>query len=522
MSTEFDHQALVNVFGTGAGESGGSPKSSALASIFDLISANRLNKSSNSLRGAETIPELRSAIGEGKKAQEFSQGVGKAVQASEVAGGLKAISNVTGGNIPNAGQATVSAATSMYPPLGMASMAGDLVNKVTPGNFDPINKTLARTGDLINQLPGAASFNQFATDIGQGIKSIPGMETVSNVTGGLSKFPDEILDVPSKIYRSFRDADKNEATSRDAALTKLFTQEIDGRLYISRPTTRLDEKVVGVDLPGNVNSAGVGSYSNRYSFPADEGKTTQQLFEEFQNSETYKGLIGEKRGLRTLAVQAKEDAAAAESRSAAVSELSDPIVNVQPVATHADLGMGTHYSDEYGVWDVETGEAFETDLFDPAPGYPIKEPIPFEAPTAPTADPYQPPKPRQAVETAPRILPVERPPLDREFSFADWFASDPAAGEWRYSPSRKEMMPVSQDSAPKTQDLSRYEMLVKQEADRKAERNHTIASNGYAAPGMGWNFNSSPYNAGLASNMPTNPQTRRLPELTTGRHSSSY
>jgi len=434
MSTAQDHSRiaaeLTDVFGPGAGSSitrfsngvgttsytgaagpqgsggsqgsAGSPGLQAVNVAGQLFNANNLKNSLNdinhALANAETLEEIDAAIAKAGKVSKTDQRIGTLGDIATGAQTLGAAGKVLGGELGTGGSAALTGLKTAVPGVGMASGVGSLL-----GKYDLINPLLNKGAELVNELPGMEYVNQGLESLGTGIRKIPGTGTASIIAEKASGFPDQIIKAPLTIYESLKNSKADEASARDKALTQLFTQEgSDGRLYISPPTT--NEEVIGVDLPGNVNTVGVGSYSGRYNFPADEGKTRQQLYEEFQNSETYKGLISEKRGLQSLATLAKEDAAEAKEIEVAISELTDPVVNIKSLEDYTDFGIGTHYRDQFGIWNAETGEKYEPSILEPAPGYPIVEPIPFEAPAA---DPYQAPKAPTPVEMTPTVRSVE-------------------------------------------------------------------------------------------------------------------
>jgi hypothetical protein len=493
----------VNMLGQGV---------NALTSKTALDTMNKVLSNPNATRA-----DLQGVLDTGNSAKNTAKSMAKLGDIATGVGYAGAAGKVLGGELGTGGSAAVTALKTAVPGVGIASEVGSLL-----GKYDPINPALNKGAELVNKVPGMDYVNEGLTRLGTGISKIPGTGTASLIAGGLSEFPDEILSVPAKIWRSFGDKAKAAAkSSREFALNDMFEEYAKNDPYSTPPGGWVGARTV----PGGYGERG---YNENISFQAE----TKDLWEEYRNTDSYKTVLTAQQGIRDLEEIQGQEALKTLDSDRAISELSDPIVNVQPVATHADLGMGTHYSDEYGVWDVETGEAFETDRSDPAPGYPILEPIPFEAPAA---DPYQPPASPQAVETAPRSQPVEPPPLAKVLP--EELVTPRIMTPRRIRPQKKiqsaELASPSQTDSARffakleqglsryEQDMARHKMLVKQEADRKAKRNHTIASNGYAAPGMGWNFSTSP-NAGPASNVPTNRTHRPLQEQLTGRNSSSY
>ena len=438
MSTAQDHKALASlqdVFGSGAGSSitrfsngvgttsytgaagssgregeTGSPGFQAVNVIGQGVNVLTTKKALEAVNNVLSNPnatraDLQGVLDQGKSAKNTAKSMAKLGDIATGVGYAGAAGKVLGGELGTGGSAAVTALKT-NPYVGMASGLGSLF-----GKYDPINKTLNKGAELVNKVPGMEYVNQGLESLGAGIRKIPGTGTASIIAEKASGFPDQIIKAPLTIYESLKNSKADEASARDKALTDLFTQEgSDGRLYISPPTS--NEEVIGVDLPGNVNSVGVGSYSGRYNFPADEGKTRQQLFEEFQNSETYRGLISENRGLHSLATQAKEDALADQQRKVAISELADPVQNIVPIKTYVEDQRGTHYSDEYGTYDAQTGEKLDVPgVYDPAPRFPITEPIQFEAPVAPEAERiYRQPN---AAETAPTVRSDELDPMKR-------------------------------------------------------------------------------------------------------------
>jgi hypothetical protein len=425
-----------------------------------------------------------------------------------------AAGEVLGGELGTGGSAAVTALKT-NPYVGMASGLGSLFKK-----YDPINPLLNKGAELVNKVPGMEYVNQGLESLGAGIRKIPGTGTASIIAEQASGFPDQIIKSPLTIYQSLKNSKADEASARDKALTQLFTQEgSDGRLYISPPTS--NEEVVGVDLPGNVNSVGVGSYPSRYNFPADEGKTRQQLYEEFQNSDTYQGLIRENRGLHSLATQAKEDAAEAKEREVAISELADPVKNIVPIKTYVEDQRGTHYEDEYGTWDAQTGEKLDVpSIYEPAPGYPIVEPIPFEAPAA---DPYQAPKAPTPVETAPTVRSDVLNPLKRVRP--EEVVTPRIMTPRRIRPQRETAPSLSRHE----QDLANYKIAVEKESARKAglygghftSRPTTNYSKAQAADLLGFNAPLRKASQYMELDARTKPK-HNLRELPTGLNASSY
>ena len=195
------------------------------------------------------------------------------------------------GNVPGVGGLAESAIKGAVPYLRTADATLDLISE----KYNPLNPAFRLIQAGAKEIPGVkkyvdpkiASFRDFIT-------GIPGTGTAGTIAKSASKISDEIIKAPLTIYESLKNSKADEASARDEALTKMFTEEVNGELYISQPTAEnRDEVVSGIDLPGNVNAAGVGKYNSRYNFPYDEGKTRQELFEEFLESESGQTLAEE-------------------------------------------------------------------------------------------------------------------------------------------------------------------------------------------------------------------------------------
>ena len=530
MSTAQDHKALASlqdVFGSGAGSSitrfsngvgttsytgaagpqgsGGSQGSAGnilggVNAIAQPAMGMAIQKSikdmAHTVANAETLEEFDSAIKSAERVSNAAATAEKVGNVASVSQGLTALGDVTSGQVPPIERIATDVVKGMTP-LGPISAVTGAVLK----GYDPIAPIVQAAEKGMRYVPGVGWGNDKLSKVGQKIKEVVPSEVSAALTNA-GNFANEILDIGGKTYRSFRDADEIEASDRDKALTQLFTQEgSDGKLYISPPKS--NEEVVGVDLPGNVNTVGVGSYPSRYNFPADEGQTRQQLFEEFQNSDTYRGLISENLGLQTLATQAKEDAAEAKEREVAIRELTDPVQNIVPVSAHAEWGTGTHYADEYGTWDVNTGEKLDVpDFYEPAA--PILAPMQFEAPTAPEVE-YQPPKAPTPVETAPTARSDELNPMKRVRP--EDFIRPRIMTPRRIRPQR---------------DMTKYEPFASpawQALDGTAPR--TSYSKAQAADLLGFNAPLRTASQYMDLDARTKPK-HNLRELTTGRNASSY
>lgn len=516
--TRFSNGVYTGAAGSSGREgSAGSPGLQAVNVAGQLFNANNLKNSLNdinrALANAETLEEIDATIAKAEKVSKTDQRIGTLGDIATGVGYAGTAGEVLGGRLGTGGSAALTGLKTAVPGVGMASGVGSLF-----GKYDPINPALNKGAELVNKVPGMEYVNQGLESLGAGIRKIPGTGTASIIAEQASGFPDQIIKAPLTIYQSLKNSKADEASARDKALTQLFTQEgSDGRLFISPPTS--NEEVVGVDLPGNVNSVGVGSYPSRYDFPADEGKTRQQLYEEFQNSDTYKGLIRENRGLHSLATQAKEDAAEAKEREVAISELADPVQNIQGVEDYIDLNIGTHYRDDYGTYDAQTGEKLDIpSIYEPA--LPILEPIPFEAPAA---DPYQGPKAPAPVETAPTVRSDVLNPLKRVRP--EELVAPRIMTPRRIRPQRETAPSLSRHE----QDLANYKIAVEKESARKAglygghftSRPTTNYSKAQAADLLGFNAPLRTASQYMGLDARTKPK-HNLRELPTGLNASSY
>ena len=566
MSTAQDHiriaAELTDVFGPGAGSSGynfnsgvatfsstgaagpqgsGGSQGSAgnilggVNAIAQPAMGMAIQKSikdmAHTVANAETLEEFDSAIKSAERVSNAAATAKKVSNAASVSQGLTALGDVTSGQVPPIERIATDVVKGMTPLGPISAVTGAFLKE-----YDPIAPIVQAAEKGMRYVPGVGWVNDKLSKVGQKIKEVVPSEVSAALTN-TGNFANEILDIGGKTYRSFRDADEIEASDRDKALTQLFTQEgSDGRLYISPPTS--NEEVVGVDLPGNVNSVGVGSYSGRYNFPADEGKTRQQLFEEFQNSETYKGLVGEKRGLQSLATQAEGDALADQRRKVAISELADPVQNIVPISTYVEDQRGTHYSDEYGAYDAQTGEKLDVPgVYDPAPGFPITEPIPFEAPAAPAIEYYGPKAPKPA-EIAPMSQSDGSSSLDGGLTWSE--GQNPmkrVRPEDFIGPIRPQRETASggltreerdlyfSHEARRERDLARHEMAVEKESARKAK---LLEGGGYFTSRLPTGYSKAQAAAPLrmaSQYMDLGTRTKpkhNLRELPTGLNASSY
>jgi hypothetical protein len=526
MSTAQDHSRiaaeLTDVFGPGAGSSitrfnngvgttsytgaagpqgsggsqgsAGSPGLQAVNVAGQLFNANNLKNSLNdinhALANAETLEEIDAAIAKAGKVSKTDQRIGTLGDIATGVGYAGAAGKVLGGELGTGGSAALTGLKTAVPGVGMASGVGSLL-----GKYDLINPPLNKAAELVNELPGMEYFNRGLQDLGTGIRKIPGTGTASLIAGGLSEFPDEILSVPAKIWRSFGDKAKAAAkSSREFALNDMFEEYAKNDPYSTPPGGWVGTRTV----PGGY---GERQYNEEIPFQAE----TKDLWEEYKNTDSYKTVLTAQQGIRDLQEIRGQEALKKLQNDQAISELTDPVQSVVPVATHADLGIGTHYSDEYGTYDVETGEKIDVpSIYEPAA--PILAPIPFEAPAAPEVE-YQAPKQPKAVETAPTVRSDELNPLKRVRP--EEVVTPRIMTPWRIRPQR-ETTAYEPFSSPEWQALDGSTPAVKPSYSKA----QMTAMLGFNAPSR----TASQYMALDARSTPKH----NLRELTTGRNASSY
>ena len=522
MSTTQDHNnlaSLQDIFGPGAGESGtlgnqgssgetgstGSPGFQAVNVIGQGVNVLKTKKAMEAINNVLSNPnatraDLQGVLDKGRSAKDTAKSMAKLGDIATGVGYAGAAAKVLGGELGTGGSAAVTGLKTAVPGVGMASGLGSLL-----GKYDPINPLLNKGAELVNELPYMKYANRGLQNLGTRISKIPGTGTVSRIVGGLSEFPDEILSVPAQIWRSFGDEAKAAAkSSREFALNDMFEEYAKNDPYSTPPGGWVRSRVV----PGGY---GERQYDETIPFQAH----TKDLWEEYKNTDSYKTVLTAQQGIRDLEEIRGQEALKKLQSDRAISELTDPVQNIVPVSAHAEWGMGTHYADEYGTYDVKTGEKIDVpSIYEPEPGFPVLEPIPFEAPTA---DPYQAPKAPTPVETAPTVRSDELNPMKRVRP--EDFLGPRIMTPRRIRPQKQIQSAPQQGLSRYEQDMAAYELSVKQEADRVAARDHAIASKGYAAPGMGWNFGTST-NTGLFS-APTKPK-HNLRDLPTGLNASSY
>lgn len=527
MSTTQDHNnlaSLQDIFGPGAGESGtlgnqgssgetgstGSPGFQAVNVIGQGVNVLTTKKAIEAINNVLSNPnatraDLQGVLDQGNSAKYTAKSMAKLGDIATGVGYAGAAAKVLGGELGTGGSAAVTGLKTAVPGVGMASGLGSLL-----GKYDPINPLLNKGAELVNELPYMKYANRGLQNLGTGISKIPGTGTASRIFGGLSEVPDMILSVPAQIWRSFGDEAKAAAkSSREFALNDMFEEYAKNDPYSTPPGGWVRSRVV----PGGY---GEGQYDETIPFQAH----TKDLWEEYKNTDSYKTVLTAQQGIRDLEEIRGQEALKKLQSDRAISELTDPVQNIVPVSAHAEWGMGTHYADEYGTYDVKTGEKIDVpNFYEPEPGFPVLEPIPFEAPTA---DPYQAPKAPTPVRPEDFIgpkapTPVETAPLNIGVNPMKRVRPEDFIGPlWPDSPGShysKQIQSAPQQGLSRyEQDMAAYELSVKQEADRVAARNHRIASNGYAAPGMGWNFGSGT-NTGFFS-APTTPK-HKLRDLPT-------
>ena len=527
MSTAQDHKALASlqdVFGPGAGSSGynfnsgvatfsstgaagssggeGSAGSPGFQAVNVIGQTYKALKEKEVLKGINSVlsnpnakrADLQGVLDQGKSAKNTAKSMAKLGDIATGVGYAGTAGEVLGGRLGTGGSAAVTALKT-NPYVGMASGFGSLFRK-----YDPINPALNKGAELVNELPGMEYVNEGLKHLGTGISKIPGTGTASLIAGGLSEFPDEILSVPATIWGSFGDKAKAAAkSSREFALNDMFEEYAKNDPYSTPPGGWVGTRTV----PGGY---GERQYNEEIPFQAE----TKDLWEEYKNTDSYKTVLTAQQGIRDLEEIRGQEALKKLDSDQAISELTDPVQNIVSKNTYVEDQRGTHYSDEYGTYDVNTGEKIDApSIYEPAPGYPILEPIPLEAPAA---DPYQAPKAPTPVETAPTVRSDVLNPLKRVRPEELVTPRTAPSG-----PSRHE------------QDLANYIISVEKESARKNKNKlfagqpvfRTNDSKARAADLLGFNAPLRTASQYMDLDARTKPK-HNLRELTTGRNASSY
>ena len=327
MSTKQDHTRiaaeLTDVFGPGAGSSGynfnsGGASFSSIGgagpsgregtagdvgkTILELgnvaasiVSGKKLNTANQGLVAAmnnPTIEGLTSAIEKGKSAQKTAAVAGTVADVANYSGMATGAGELlTAGDAGTLGSNVVDVASTytggIVPALG-------LVEDILPGNFKPIAKTTDFLTGAIDKFPGAGKANEVLDSFGNFVQGIPGAAKTGELLTAFGDIPGDILgEMPAAMIASFKNADKNEAADRDAALTQLFTEEdAEGKSLLKAPSgPALDETPTHVAFPG-------GSYNFPYQGAGGNELTLADLYEEFQDSDTGQKLI--RQNLQTL------------------------------------------------------------------------------------------------------------------------------------------------------------------------------------------------------------------------------
>ena len=575
MSTAQDHKALASlqdVFGPGAGSSGYNFNSgvatfsstgaagpggseglqgragntlgnvNAIAQpAMGMVIQKSIKDMAHTLANAETLEEFDSAIKRAKRVSNAAATAEKVGNVASVSQGLTALGDVTSGQVPPIERIFTDVVKGTTP-LGPISAVTGAVLK----GYDPIAPIVQAAEKGMRYVPGVGWVNDKLSKVGQKIKEVVPSE-VSAALKNLGNFPNEILDIGGKFYRSFRDADEIEASDRDEALTKMFTEEVNGELYISQPTEEnRDEVVNGIDLPtegwgqgpqahlrqwlpGNVNADGLGKYNSRYNFPYGEGKTRQELFEEFLESESGQTLAEEYQYKPappdaevvstdpTSPLYESSESPAIKDEDYPLPDISNslgspastaglPLIERQAVAM-AGLDQYPPVPDQPQTHDPTLPHYKETPplnyyTFPLGVKPPIIEPQRYESPTA---DPYQAPKAPTPVEIAPRVLPVERPPLSRV---------------------RPEEVITPRIMTPRRirpqKDMTKYEPFA---SPAWQALGTASTSTNYSKPHIAdlLGFNAPPRTASQYMDLDARTKPKHnLRELTTGRNASSY
>jgi hypothetical protein len=423
MSTAQDHKALASlqdVFGSGAGSSitrfnngvgttsytgaAGSSGREGETGSPGVQAVNMLGQTYKALKEKEVLKginkvlsnpnakraDLQGVLDEGNS---FKSGTAKTMkkvgQVATRVGYAGAAGKIAHGELPDAGGLAQDAIKYAIPGVGAADFIGDLISE----KYNPLNPIFRGVDKVVKKIPGVKEYVDPAlVSAGQAIAGIPGMETAGTIAKNVSKFPDEILSAPAKIWASFGDKAKAAAkSSREFALNDMFEEYAKNDPYSTPPGGWVGTKTV----PGGY---GERQYNEEIPFQAE----TKDLWEEYKNTDSYKTVLTAQQGIRDLEEIRGQEALKKLQNERAISELSDPVQNIQPVEDYTDLNIGTHYRDQYGTYDAQTGEKLDVpSIYEPA------API-LAAPEAERI--YRQPK---AVETAPTVKSDELNPLKR-------------------------------------------------------------------------------------------------------------
>lgn len=542
MSTEDDHNnlaSLQDIFGSNTGyggynsplygnqgSAGGSGPSGTPGdigqTIFDIANlatgfqANNAAASANAGLSAAlanpTIESLTTAIGAGEAAGGFVQTANTMADIGTTTNAAATIGDVLEtGNLGTVGGTAINTATASFPPLGaLTALEG-----ILPGP-NPIATSTDWLADQIDKVPGTGFINEQMDSLGNAIAGLPGAGTIGPIASAVGNLPGTFLgEFPAEIYKSFKDDDKNEAADRDTALTALFTEENSEGELVLRPQFQgggLNDGPQWAETPTSVPISDPTGYNRDYSFPYQgpgNDLTMAELYKEFLDTDT-----GQTMGWDMGQPQ--------------IDEYLKPPPAPSPVPYSPQLPpvAGEDYPRPPVIKDEDyplsppaltTSQTYEDSKYPPLPETPqshdpslpnyIVTPGPIEErkyePS--TADPYQPPAPPQAVKTAPRSWPVERPPLGRVLP--EELVTPEKSWAERAAEYRTKALQTAIEAGRKKRDLW------------KAGEYVLPASGGRHLPASGQTFN--PGVAAIGDLIKTEKR-RHMPEQQTGRNSSSY
>ena len=339
------------------------------AAVADILSAQNLKKAGAGLQSANTIPELEKAIADGEKALGIQSKVQTAVDVADVAGNLSATSQVLSGNLPTVGNVAAQGAVQMIPFGGLASA-------VIPDKYDPIAKGANLLSGTVDKIPGVPTFNRGIAALGKGIKQIPGTGTASQIAGGLSVIPDQVLMAPVKVFKSFSDAEQQSAHNDRVAAIQTHLQLLGNSLT--------EDTWIGT-IPGTRSASYSGGAGGTFQTNVPINMTVSELRQDPAGREALANISSEISGVGQLQdIEAEENALMQDIMSTDPYTGEAPMHNIKSYDDYSNLNIGTAYTDEHGTWDAMTGEPVD-------PLNPIRtQPAPMPPASVTTPAPVQP------------------------------------------------------------------------------------------------------------------------------------
>lgn len=347
----------------------------AVGGLLDKRNLEKVNQEVlNALKPEATLAEMESALAKAKRAQEIHEGVQTAGKISSGAQTLGQASNVFSGNLPTVGNVAAQGAVQMIPFGGLASA-------LIKDKYDPIAKGANLLSRTVDKVPGVSTVNRGIAALGRGIKQIPGTGTASQITGGLSVIPDQVLKTPVDIFKSFSDAEQQSAHNDRVAAIQAHLQLLGNSLT--------EDTWVGT-IPGTRSASYSGGAGGTFQTNVPINMTVSELRQDPAGREALANISSEISGVGQLQdIEAEENTLMQDIMSTDPYTGEAPMHNIKPYDDYVDLNMGTAYSDEYGTWDAMTGEP--VDPLDPIRTQPAMPPasVTTPAPVQPALTPLE-------------------------------------------------------------------------------------------------------------------------------------